>query len=289
MTEQQITEQKKFDAELETYIGIGIIALWFFFAVFFTIKSDGASLMSAVKDGDVTNVMYLLDNGADVNAKTKSGVTALITAAAKSHTEIVKLLLDNGADVNAKDKEGRTALMWAGDHTEIVKLFKQHSAKARELEAKRKAEKYEKKIVVTAKERKNQQRKQSIKPKKTGQDGNFIAYNNGIVYDTKTGLEWFAGPDKDTTWDEAKEWVEHLTLAGSGWRMPIIDEIKSLYKKGAGKRNMTPLFKTTGWVWSGETKGFSTAWGFFFSNGNDIWYGRNNASSSRVFAVRFRK
>ena len=37
----------------------------------------------------------------------------------------------------------------------------------------------------------------------------FIAYDNGIVLDTKTGKEWIVGPDKKTTWDEAKSWVEN--------------------------------------------------------------------------------
>jgi len=36
--------------------------------------------------------------------------------------------------------------------------------------------------------------------KETKRDGNFVAYDNGVVYDTRTGLEWFAGPDKDTNW-----------------------------------------------------------------------------------------
>jgi len=30
------------------------------------------------------------------------------------------------------------------------------------------------------------------------QDGNFVAYDNQVVYDTRTGLEWFVGPDKNT-------------------------------------------------------------------------------------------
>ena len=30
--------------------------------------------------------------------------------------------------------------------------------------------------------------------------GGYIAYNDGIVKDNNTGLEWRVGPDKDTTW-----------------------------------------------------------------------------------------
>ncbi len=124
----------------------------------------------------------------------------------------------------------------------------------------------------------------------TGRGGILIAYATGVVYDKKTGLEWVAGPDRDTTWYESKRWVENLTVAGGGWRMPTRSELKSLYKKGVGSRNMTPLLKTTAWwIWSGETKDSSLAWGFNFGIGDGYWYGRKGFSIlSCVFAVRSR-
>jgi hypothetical protein len=74
-------------------------------------------------------------------------------------------------------------------------------------------------------------------------DGRFIPGDRrGVVKDTKTGLEWFAGPDKDTTWDEAKAWTESLSVDGGGWRMPTRDEVKGLHTKGAGPHNVSPLF-----------------------------------------------
>lgn len=123
--------------------------------------------------------------------------------------------------------------------------------------------------------------------KEVGRDGVYVAYANGIVKDTKTGLEWKAGPDKHTTWDQAGSWVQNLKLDGGGWRMPTADELKTLYKKGAGSRNMTPLLETTGWyVWSGETKSPSEAWAFNFryaSKASDL---RIHAWTGRAFAVR---
>ena len=119
-------------------------------------------------------------------------------------------------------------------------------------------------------------------------DGVYVAYANGIVKDTKTGLEWKVGPDKGTDWDEALSWVQSLNLDGGGWRMPTMDELEGLYRKGAGKRNMTPLLKTTGWwVWSGETKGSSDAWHFFFNDGDRNWDTRDSYYE-RAFAVRSR-
>jgi len=120
-------------------------------------------------------------------------------------------------------------------------------------------------------------------------DGRYCKYANGIVKDRSTGLEWVAGPDRDTNWNEARSWVQSLNLDGGGWRMPTMDELEGLYKKGAGDRNMTPLLKTTGWwVWSGETKGSSDARYFVFNNGNRDWIGRGFSTNGRVFAVRSR-
>ena len=76
-------------------------------------------------------------------------------------------------------------------------------------------------------------------------DGIYLLYADGIVRDTKTGLEWVAGPDKDMNWNEAKDWVESLRLDGRRWRMPTMDELESLYRKGVGSHNMTPLLRGT--------------------------------------------
>jgi uncharacterized caspase-like protein len=120
-------------------------------------------------------------------------------------------------------------------------------------------------------------------------DGRYIAYENGIVEDRMTGLEWKAGPDKDNTWDEARSWVQSLNVDGGGWRMPTMDELEHLYQKGKGDWNITPLLKTIGgWVWSGEEKGSSNAWGFNFDGGNRGWRSRSVSNYSRAFAVRSR-
>ena len=124
--------------------------------------------------------------------------------------------------------------------------------------------------------------------KKSTRGARFIAHNSGMVKDTKTGLEWVVGPDKDTNWEEANSWVAGLKTGGGGWRMPTLDELEGIYEKGLGDRNMTPLLKTTGWwVWSGETKGSSDAGDFDFGSGNGDWDGRDG-SIGRAFAVRSR-
>jgi ankyrin repeat protein/uncharacterized protein DUF1566 len=134
--------------------------------------------------------------------------------------------------------------------------------------------------------------------KETRRDGNFVAYDNEVVYDTRTGLEWFVGPDKNTKWKKAKSWVENLDAAGGGWRMPTCDELRTLFRKGAGTRNMSPLFKGRGrFIWSGESgKIKGSLWyrweaayfNFNFDGFNDSdfrWF----SSDFRSFAVRIRQ
>jgi hypothetical protein len=127
------------------------------------------------------------------------------------------------------------------------------------------------------------------------------ALESAIFYDKNTGLEWLAGPDKPTNWFAAKKWVESLTaVAGGGWRMPTLKELKTLYRKGE-KCNIKPFLKTTGcWAWSVETKDSSSAWGFDYSynpsepyqfaSGAEVWFKRDHSSDfTRGFAVRSHK
>jgi len=59
----------------------------------------------------------------------------------------------------------------------------------------------------------------------------FVDNKNGTVTDTKTGLMWAVRDNGgDTTWDGAKSYCENYRGGGySDWRMPTIEELKSLY------------------------------------------------------------
>ena len=49
------------------------------------------------------------------------------------------------------------------------------------------------------------------------QEQRFVLLTStGIVSDSKTGLEWKVGPDKDTDWDQACDWVQKLKRYGGG-------------------------------------------------------------------------
>ena len=73
---------------------------------------DGYSaLIKASKEGNVDLIEFLIENGADINAKTAHGFTPLLYATKNGHQSIIELLVVNGADVDIKDKAGLTPLM----------------------------------------------------------------------------------------------------------------------------------------------------------------------------------
>jgi hypothetical protein len=118
----------------------------------------------------------------------------------------------------------------------------------------------------------------------------FTKAKDNVITDSATGLEWYVGPERRTSWRQAKAWTEGLSAAGGGWRMPTIPELRGIYQNGAGRGNMDPMFQTTGTcVWSGQVKSqFGTvAHIFFFDDGSENWNPLDVSSNlSRAFAVR---
>ncbi len=123
----------------------------------------------------------------------------------------------------------------------------------------------------------------------------FTKAKDGVISDSATGSEWYVGPDQDTNWNQAKSWTESLSVAGGGWRMPTVYELKAIYQKDTSPTNMDPIFQTTGgWVWSGQmgetsSRGYPAAWGFYFLRGRENRYLLAEAVSYRAFAVRPRR
>jgi len=83
-------------------------------------------LILASANGNLEVVNYLLNQGANVLAKTDQGVSSFSLAAEKGHLEIVKALYrKNSSILEQKDKKGRTALIWAAmkGHLDVVKFL----------------------------------------------------------------------------------------------------------------------------------------------------------------------
>jgi ankyrin repeat protein len=66
--------------------------------------------MLASAEGDLQRSKDLVAYGANVNATSYNGSTALMYAARNNHLSIVKLLIENGADKEIENEKKSTAL-----------------------------------------------------------------------------------------------------------------------------------------------------------------------------------
>jgi hypothetical protein len=118
----------------------------------------------------------------------------------------------------------------------------------------------------------------------------FTKADNGVINDRVTGLDWCVGPNPDNTWRQTKAWAESLTVAGGGWRLPSMAELKDIYQPGASAYNMDPLFQVNGaWAWSGELHNAWSVWGLAFYNGLQGWHSMDYGTGRQALAVRSRK
>ena len=76
-------------------------------------------------------VKLLISKGANVNIQNAYGATLLHSASRKGDSSLVKILLSNGAKPNIKDNDGKTPLDIAikEGHSEIVIILKEHGVK----------------------------------------------------------------------------------------------------------------------------------------------------------------
>ena len=75
--------------------------------------NSSTCLMEAVRLRESSDVVQeLIQEGANVNARTSGGRSALIYAASYGKAELASVLISAGADINVKDEKGRTPLMY---------------------------------------------------------------------------------------------------------------------------------------------------------------------------------
>jgi ankyrin repeat protein len=91
---------------------------------------DELKLIVAAWRGNYVDTVWLLLKGADANAKSPQGTTALMAAATGGNGPLARLLLLRGADLNARSERGSTALMAAiwSDRFDIAKHFLERGA-----------------------------------------------------------------------------------------------------------------------------------------------------------------
>jgi ankyrin repeat protein len=74
--------------------------------------------------GNLTMVQRALEEQPDVNVKGLDDYTALHAAAENGHVEVMRFLLERGADVNARLVSGQTPLDFAtGENAAILKEY----------------------------------------------------------------------------------------------------------------------------------------------------------------------
>ena len=91
---------------------------------------NDTALMIASANGYLEICKYLVENGARVDERDSDFIRALILASLYGHIDIVKYLVENGAYVNASNKKSKTALLFASEngHFEIVKFLFENGA-----------------------------------------------------------------------------------------------------------------------------------------------------------------
>ncbi|MFZ4440257.1 MAG: DUF1566 domain-containing protein, partial [Syntrophales bacterium] len=132
-------------------------------------------------------------------------------------------------------------------------------------------------------------------------DGQFIAYDNGTVLDSKTGLMWAAKDNwRNIDWRDAESYCKNYRGGGySDWRMPTLDELAGLYdadKSRPGACNTSyPIHVTTELIditcftpWTSETRGSDAAL-FTFYSGIRSWYPKSYDFDTRALPVRTAK
>ena len=84
------------------------------------IKSSNSKILNISSEENKNIIKYLVDHGADVNAKSKNGDTPLTISCRNGNGYIVKYLIDHGANIDVRDGNGDSPLVIAytiGDET----------------------------------------------------------------------------------------------------------------------------------------------------------------------------
>lgn len=119
----------------------------------------------------------------------------------------------------------------------------------------------------------------------------FKVSKEGVITDTRTGLEWAPDPGKPMDWWQAVHYAETLALAGGGWRLPTMAELQGLfildedYKQEDGNY-IDPAFHLQDCCsWSSQLRDASAGRFFNYSTESGVGF-LGSRGLARVLAVR---
>ena len=130
----------------------------------------------------------------------------------------------------------------------------------------------------------------------------FTDNKNGTVTDRQSGLMWAATDNLgDISWHQAEKWIRFtfpmsLPVQYENWRLPTLEELKSLYVKDKSYRGyesdcgqqlkiIPEIRLSCGFVWSGDRQGV-TADVFNFKRGTFYSDRLTKKNGYRALAVR---
>jgi hypothetical protein len=77
-------------------------------------------------------------------------------------------------------------------------------------------------------------------------------FKDGVINDPEYGLQWVPAPLRVMSHYEAQEYVLNLSIAGGRWRLPTVEELKSIYDKSQ-PGGAYPFFNASNkWIWSSK-------------------------------------
>jgi hypothetical protein len=139
--------------------------------------------------------------------------------------------------------------------------------------------------------------------KEIARDGRFVAYDNGTVVDTETGLMWASKDDgKGLNEKDAVDYCENYRGGGyTDWRMPSLEELETIFDpltRNKSGYHVTKLIDITAeLVWGSESPGKASVFNFvdgskgtaFYEGpGSGTWYkaDKDGAVITRALPVR---
>lgn len=117
----------------------------------------------------------------------------------------------------------------------------------------------------------------------------FNLLGNGIIIDTKTGLQWLIYTASDLKADNVLNIVKNIREGGfSDWRLPSKADILDLQEKLASPtaQSEAESARQTCCAWLAEPNSEKVEWEFYVDDGNELWSSNKMPPNDRVVVVR---